>query len=196
MKPFVVQHVIIIIIIRQPIVPWLGKVISVCRLLVSQSCGVHCLIVSLQYLSKLSLHRFDGLTCRICLAKVSSPSGDTRGPSVVFEAVDMASPGPFHLSHIADDDFCPLPDPDVGRSICVCDVEHKSFHFGLCGRKFVLYRIVWSLSRSLHNYIIAGSTQELYSSLFCTYVVANWHVNANINTTKTHNNMVAAVGSN
>ena len=28
-----------------------------------------------------------------------SPSGGTRGPSVVFEAVDMPSPGPFHFSH-------------------------------------------------------------------------------------------------
>ena len=35
-------------------------------------------------------------------------------------------------------EFCPLPDPDVGPSIFVCDVEHTSFHFGLCGRKFVL----------------------------------------------------------
>ena len=35
-------------------------------------------------------------------------------------------------------DFCHLPDPDVGPSIFVCDVEHTSFHFGLCGRKFVL----------------------------------------------------------
>ena len=33
---------------------------------------------------------------------------------------------------------CPLPDPDVGPSIFVCDVEHTSFHFGLCGCKFVL----------------------------------------------------------
>ena len=29
-----------------------------------------------------------------------SPSGDTRGPSVVFEAVDMPCPGPFHFSCI------------------------------------------------------------------------------------------------
>ena len=35
-------------------------------------------------------------------------------------------------------EFCPLPDPDVDLSILVCDVEHTSFHFGLCGRKFVL----------------------------------------------------------
>ena len=45
-----------------------------------------------------------------------------------------------HFSHIADYiyDFCPLPDPDVGLSILLCDVEHTSFHFGLCGHKFVL----------------------------------------------------------
>ena len=34
--------------------------------------------------------------------------------------------------------LCPLPDPDVGLSIFVCDVELTSFHFGLCCRKFVL----------------------------------------------------------
>ena len=35
-------------------------------------------------------------------------------------------------------DFCPFPDPDVDLSMRVCDIEHTSFHFGLCGRKFVL----------------------------------------------------------
>ena len=35
-------------------------------------------------------------------------------------------------------EFCPLPNPDVGPSIFVCDVEYTSFHFGMCGRKFVL----------------------------------------------------------
>ena len=35
-------------------------------------------------------------------------------------------------------DFCALPDPDVGNSILVVDIEQFSFHFGLCGRKFVL----------------------------------------------------------
>ena len=52
----------------------------------------------------------------------------------------MPCPGPFHFSHSIDYiyEFCPLPDPDVGLSIFVCDVEHTSFHFGLCGRKFVL----------------------------------------------------------
>ena len=34
---------------------------------------------------------------------------------------------------------CLLPDQYVGPSNFVCDVEHTSFHFGLCGRKFVLF---------------------------------------------------------
>ena len=52
----------------------------------------------------------------------------------------MPCPGLFHLFYSVDYiyDFCPLTDPDVGLSIVVCDVEHTSFHFVLCGRKFVL----------------------------------------------------------
>ena len=44
-----------------------------------------------------------------------SPSGDARGPSVVFEAVDMPCPGPFHFSHSVNYiyEFCPLPNPDI-----------------------------------------------------------------------------------
>ena len=69
-----------------------------------------------------------------------SPSGGTRGPSVVFEAVDMPCPGPSHFPHSVHYicDFCPLPDPDVGPSIFVCTVEHTSFNVSLCGRMFVL----------------------------------------------------------
>ena len=46
----------------------------------------------------------------------------------------MPCPGLFHLFYSVDFiyDFCPLIDPDVGLSIVVCDVEHTSFHFGLC----------------------------------------------------------------
>ena len=46
--------------------------------------------------------------------------------SSLNEAVDMICSGPFHFSHNADYiyDLCPLPDPDVGLSIIVCDVEH------------------------------------------------------------------------
>ena len=61
-----------------------------------------------------------------------SPSGDARCPSVVLEAVDMPCPGPFHFSHSVDYiyEFCPLPNPDVGPSIFVCDVEHTLFYVG------------------------------------------------------------------
>ena len=112
---------------------------SACRLQITLSCAVLCHIVSLQYLSRSSLHRLAGFPCRLFLSyglQVVTP----RGPSVVFEAVNMPCPGPFHFSHSVDYiyEFCPLPDPDVGPSIFLCDVEHTSFHFGLCGRKFVL----------------------------------------------------------
>ena len=98
-----------------------------------------CQIVSLQYLSRSSLHCLAGLPCRLFLS---------YGLQVVTCEVHRSSlrrlicPAQDHfiLSKIADYiyDFCPLPNPDVGLSILVCDVEHTSFHFGLCGRKFVL----------------------------------------------------------
>ena len=51
----------------------------------------------------------------------------------------MPCPGTFFfLSVHYIYDFCPISDPDVGPSIFLCDVEYTSFHFGLCGRKFVL----------------------------------------------------------
>ena len=68
----------------------------------------------------------------------------------------MPRPGPFHFSYSLDYiyDFCPLPDPDVGISIFVCDVEHTSFHFGLCGPQ-VCSVVVWSVSRArIHESVI------------------------------------------
>ena len=45
----------------------------------------------------------------------------------------MPCPGPFHFSHVDDYiyDFCLLPDPEVGPSVLVCDIENTSFRFGL-----------------------------------------------------------------
>ena len=42
----------------------------------------------------------------------------------------MPCPGPFHFSYSVDYiyDFCPLPDPDVGLSVFVCDVEIAYFN--------------------------------------------------------------------
>ena len=90
---------------------------------------------------------------------ILSPCGDMRGPPVVYETVDMPYPGPFHYVHSVYyiHEFCPLPDPDVGISILVCDVEHNSFNFSLCARKVVL------CFRGSAPYVIAGSTQELYT---------------------------------
>ena len=95
-----------------------------------------------------------------------SPTGDTRGPSVVFEAVDMPCPGPFHFSYSVDYiyDFCPLPDPDVGISVFVCDVEHTSFHFCLCGRKFVL--CLFGQCPCLCTICHSWQHTELYTCLF------------------------------
>ena len=74
----------------------------------------------------------------------------------------MPCPGPFHFSHSIRVhyiyDLCPLHDPDVGPSTFVCDVEHTSFHFGLCGRKFVM--CLFGQWPGLAPYVIAGSTQE------------------------------------
>ena len=110
------------------------------------------------------LHRLAGLPCRVFLPW--PPCGDTQGPSVVFEAVDVPFPGPFHMSHIADYiyDFCLLPDSDVGLYILVCEVEHTSFHFGLCGRKFVLC-LCLSVSKFLHLYHSWQQTSVKHLSL-------------------------------
>ena len=78
------------------------------NLQVSLSCSVLCQIVSLHYISRSSLRRLTGLPCRM------SPSCGTWGSSV--ECLWR----------------CPL------SSVLVRDVEHTSFHFGLCSRKFVL----------------------------------------------------------
>ena len=106
--------------------------------------AVLCHIVSLQYLSRSSLHRLAGLPCRIFLPYFFMVSKWWYAGSIDrLWCGWYACPGPFDFSHSVDYiyDFCPLPDPDVGLSIFVCDVdtvEHTSFHFGLCGRKFVL----------------------------------------------------------
>ena len=79
----------------------------------------------------------------ICLGRpilvIWSPSGDTRGPSVDFEAIDMPCSEPLHFSHIADYDFCPIFDPDVGLSLLVCDVEQVN----LTGFKDRHYTIIF-----------------------------------------------------
>ena len=112
----------------------------------------------------LSLHRLAGLPCRIFLS---------YGLQVVTREVHRSSlrrlicPSHDHLffSHIADYvyDVCPPSDPDVGPSVLACDVERTSFHFGMCGRKFVL--CLFGVLVSAPCYVIAGNT-ELNTCLF------------------------------
>ena len=98
-------------------VPWLGEGLSVlspnqpvlCCPLPYRVTPVFVQVVSLPL----------GWSPLLSFLVVWSPSGDTRGPSVVFEAVDMPCPGPFHLPHIAHCDIFPISDPDVGLSILV-----------------------------------------------------------------------------
>ena len=79
---------------------------------------------------------------------------------------DMPCPGPFHFSHSVDYIYesCPLPDPDVGPSIFVCDVEHTCFHL-VCAAASLFCACLVSVQVSA-PYVIAGSTQELYTCLF------------------------------
>ena len=82
-------------------VPWLGNA-SVCRLKVIMFCAILCHIScrSRNCLGSLSTAWLVSLVVFSCYMWL--PSGDTRGPSVVFEAVDMPCVGPFHVSHSVD----------------------------------------------------------------------------------------------
>ena len=93
------------------------------------------------------------------------PRGDTRGPSVVIEAVDMLCPGPFHFSHNADYiyDVCPLPDSDVGLSILVYVTIR--LYILVCSVASLFYASLISAQISA-PYAIAHSTQEVYTCLF------------------------------
>ena len=88
----------------------------------------------------------------------------------------MPCPGPFHFSHSVDYiyEFCPLPDPDVGPSIFVCYVEHTSFHFGLCSRKFVL--CLFGQCPGLCTSVLASDTLQRY----CNVISENCNVFFNL----------------
>ena len=94
---------------------------------------------------------------------ILSPSGDMRGPSVVFEAVGMLCPGPFHVLtvYIISMTFVlSLTQMLVLLSLYVM----LSILLSIWSvRLQVCSVLVWSVSRSLQSapYVIAGSTQEL-----------------------------------
>ena len=70
---------------------------SACRLQVSLFCAVLFQIVSLQNLSRSSIHLLAGLTCRLFLS-CGLCSGDKRCTSIFFEAVDMPRTISFFLA--------------------------------------------------------------------------------------------------
>ena len=101
-------------------------------------CAVLCHIVSLQYLSRSSLHRLAGLPCRLFLSYGLQAVTREVHRSSLRRLVCPAQDHFVFLTVYIISMICPLPDPDVGPSIFACDVEHTSFHFGLCGHKFVM----------------------------------------------------------
>ena len=124
---------------------------SACRLQITLSCAVLRHIVSLQYLSRSSLHRLAGLSCRIF---------SSYGLQVVIGEVHRSSLR--RLICPAQDHFIFLTVLIISMSfvlsltqmliffIFVCDVEHTSFHIGSV-RPQVCSVLVWSVSRSLNH---------------------------------------------
>ena len=92
---------------------------SACCLQVSMSCAVLCQIVSLDYLSRSSLHRLAGLPCRLFLSLVVSIWWHARSIVCLWGdwcAVPMQDQLMFLTLLII---FCPLPYPDVDLSVLV-----------------------------------------------------------------------------
>ena len=96
-----------------------------------------------------------------------SPSGDTRGPSVVFEGVDIPCPEPFHVSHSVDY-IC---------MTCVLSLTQMLVFLSLYVILSLLLSILVCADASLFcaclvsvqvsaPYATAGSTQELYTCFF------------------------------
>ena len=97
-----------------------------------------------------------------------SPSGDARGPSVVFEVVNMRCPGPFHFSHSVD---------YIYMMSFVLSLTQMLVLLSLYVMLSILLSILVCAAASLFcaclvsvqvsaPYVIAGSTQELYTCLF------------------------------
>ena len=77
---------------------------SACRLQVSLSCAILCHIVSLQYLSRLYLHRLADLPCRLLLS---------YGLQLVKHEVRLSSTRRLMCSAQDHYDLCPLPGLDT-----------------------------------------------------------------------------------
>ena len=138
---------------------------SACRLQITLSCTVLCHIVSLQYLSKSSLHRLAGLPCRLFLS---------YGLQAVTREVHRSS-----LRRL----ICPAQDHFIFITVYIISMSFVlsltqmlvllSLYVMLSIRLSILVCAAASLfCASLVSvqvsapYVIAGSTQELYTCLF------------------------------
>ena len=97
-----------------------------------------------------------------------SPSGGTRGPSVVFEAVDMPCPGPFHFFHsvhyIYDLSFV-LSLTQMLALLSLYVMLSILLSILVCAAASLFCACLVSVQVSA-PYVIADSTQELYTCLF------------------------------
>ena len=97
---------------------------------------------------------------------VWSPSGDTRGPSVVFEGVDIPCPEPFQLSHSVDyiyDFVLSLTQMLVFLSLYM--MLSLLLSILVCAAASLFCACVVSVQVST-PYATAGSTHELYTCFF------------------------------
>ena len=95
-----------------------------------------------------------------------SPSGDARGPSVVFEGVDIPCPEPFHLSHSVDyiyDFVLSVTQMLVFLSLYV--MLSLLLSILVCAAASLFCACVVSVQVST-PYATAGSTHELYTCFF------------------------------
>ena len=140
--------------------------VSACRLQVSLPCAVLCQIVLLQYLSRSSRHRLAGLPCRLFLS---------YGLQVVTRVVHRSS-----LSRL----ICPAQDHFIFLTLLIISM---TFVFSLtqtlvflslyvmlsillpmlvCAAASLFCACLVSVMQVSAPYVIAGSTQVLYTCLF------------------------------
>ena len=96
-----------------------------------------------------------------------SPSGDARGPSVVFEAVDMPCQGPFHFSHSVDYIYMSFVLSQTQMLVLLSLYVMLSILLSIlvCAAASLFCACLVSVQVSA-PYVIAGSTQESYTRLF------------------------------
>ena len=141
-----------------------GAKASACRLQITLSCAFLCHIVSLQYLSRSSLHRLAGLPCRLFLS---------YGLQVVTREVHRSS-----LRRL----ICPAQDHFIFLTVLiismtfVLSLTQMLVFLSLYVMLSILLSILVCAAASLFcaclvsvqvsaPYVIAGSTQELYTFL-------------------------------